>query len=246
MAKFLDRIRTRASDSLQEYPDILTYLTKTRKLPDSLIHEYQVGYTGTVSVRSEDTDEFRDFQRSSYDFKGLQHRALFPVTNCVGGTLGFSTRRMRDDVDANGNKLLRYKTLLTDEAKTTGAFFGIERAMESILDTGIVYVVEGAIDCMTLSLAFPNVVSSLTSKLNAPQYWTLSMLADKIVIVFDDDAPGKAGAEKALEQYGGDKKLVTMDLLYHDANTALQNMTTTSFIAYAKKRLNLINFRKYL
>ena len=241
MAAFLDRIRTRTSDSLPEHPEVQAYLTGGRKLPESCVDAYKVGYTDALTVRPEDSDEFRELKKETRDFKGLQRRILFPATNCIGGTLGFSTRRLVDELDENGKKYPRYRTYMSPEAKVTGAFFGIEQALPAMVEKGFVYVVEGAVDCMSMSLAFPNVVSTLTSMVTESQMWTLSMLVDRVVVAFDSDEPGRKGAEMLRERYG-DKVVKVMELGYHDANTALVTLGHSAFKRYANNKLKFVNF----
>lgn len=241
MAAFLDRIKTRASDSLEEFPDVTRYLIKERLIPAPFLETYKVGFTDALTVRAEDTPEYLEMKKETYDFRGLQGRILFPVTSCIGGTMGFSTRRIKEEVNAEGVKLQRYKTFLSSEAKSVGAFFGIEQALASMIKTGFVYVTEGAVDCMSLATVFPNTISSLTSMLTEPQMWTLSMLVDKVVLVFDSDAPGRYGASVVIEKYGS-KLVKNMDLGYHDANTALTTLGYSGFKSYVNTKLRFINF----
>jgi DNA primase len=241
MATFLDKIRQRAAASIMEYPEAFDYLVSSRKIPQMLVDQYQIGYTTSLSVKPDGSSAFEEIKKESRDFRGFQKRVLFPITNCVGHTMGFSTRRLKDEYDENGKQLPRYRNYVASEAKTAGAFFGIEQALNPMIEKGYVYVTEGAVDCMSLAQVYPNTVSSLTSMLTDAQVWTLSMLVDKVILVFDSDGPGRAGAYKAREKFG-DKLIKSLELGYHDANTALTTLGYKDFKKYVENKLKFVNF----
>ena len=245
MSAFLDRIASTASNSLAEYPEVLNYLINDRKLTRADLDKFGVGYCSNIVVRPESSKDFKVFEKDSSGFRSRQRKALFPIRACNGNTLGFSARRMGDSasVTDSGKPIPRYRNYVTDESKIVGGFFGITEAIPHILETGYVYVTEGAVDCISLAKVFPNTVSTLTSSINEAQMWALSMFAEQVVVVFDSDQPGKDGAQYVADRYGADKVKVR-DISYHDCNTCLQTLGEEGFKNYMKRKLTFLKCRK--
>lgn len=168
----------------------------------------------------------------------LKKKILIPLENSAGLVNGVITR----NIDPESK--YRYKQFLMKEAANIGAFFGLPQALPYILNEGVVYVVEGAIDCISLAKAFPNTVSTLTSFINEEQMWLLRMLADYIVLVFDPDEAGRKGVDIVLNKYGS-KGITSRELSYGDPNKCLVKMGEVEFVKFAKKSLfGIKNFKK--
>jgi DNA primase len=245
MTAFLDRVAATAGASILEHADVLSYLIGERKLSRADIERFGVGYSEHLLARKEDTKEFREFEKSSNGFRSLQRKLLFPIRSCNGSTLGFVARHMGALPPAEPGKMkpARYRQFVTEESKVVGGFFGLTEALPHILKTGYVYVVEGAIDCITLAKVFPNTVSTLTSSVNEAQMWVLLMLVEKVILVFDTDEPGVHGAEYVLSRYGGER-IKVRDISYHDPNACLQTLGEEGLKIYMKKKLAFLSCKK--
>lgn len=235
---FFDPLINRAAESIVNYPEALDYLVANRKLLPEELKKYRIGFTAHPFLPKIESSEWEDFMKESRKLFFIQKKILFPLENAAGRVNGMITRSM----DPETNR--RYSQFLLPEAKQIGAFFGLPQAIPHIIKTGIVYVTEGAIDCMTLARVFPNTVSTLTSFVNEEQMWTLKMLADSIVLVFDPDEPGRKGVEIVLNKYGS-KGIFSREFGHGDPNSCLQKLGTQRFKQLAEKELSgFLNFKK--
>lgn len=235
---FLDSLVNRASDSLVNYEEATSYLVGQRKLLPEEIKKYRLGYTVHPTFPKIESPEWDSFMKDTRNLFFLQKRILIPLENSAGKVNGLITRSMVPD-DKH-----RYSQHLLDEAKQIGAFFGLAQALPHILRTGIVYVTEGALDCISLARVVPNTISSLTSFINEEQMWTLRMIADSIVLVFDPDEPGRKGVEIVMAKYGT-SDIFSREFGHSDPNSCLQKLGPDKFRKLVEKELSgFRNFKK--
>jgi DNA primase len=235
---FLDPTVNRAHESLKNYPEVKEYLT-SRCISIEEANKYRLGYTISPFVPAMPEDEdYLLLKEETKDFFYWRKKLIIPLENAVGLTNGLITRVMEPDAK------FRYRQYLTKEASTIGAFFGLSQALPHIIREGIVFVTEGAIDCISLARVYPNTVSTLTSFINEEQMWLLRQVADSIVMVFDPDKPGREGVEKVFSKYGR-KGVYNREFGHGDPNACLVKMGEEKFTILAKKTLSgVINFKK--
>jgi DNA primase len=209
---------------------------KSRMLDENDIKKYSLGYANVINVKDDGSEDYKRFSVETYEWKTLRSKILFPLHNSKGDVNGLISRSI--DPEYEGPK---YKQLLTTQAKYIGAFFGLPQALPEIQRTGTVYVVEGAIDCISLSKVLPNTVSVLTAFINEEQYWILKTIADKICVVFDSDDAGKHGQDIVKNKYK-DNSISFSDLGYNDANSCLNALGSSKFDRYVKRRLSVLRF----
>lgn len=223
---YLDNFINRASKSIFSYEEPVLYL-KNRGLSDEDILKYSLGYLKFATIKNDGSIDYENLKEKTWSFKGLQKRVIFPLRNILGHVNGVVVRDIYKKA---------YVQVLFEEAKKLGAFFGLYEALPHILSTKKVFVHEGAIDCVSFAKVFPNSVSTLTSFVNEPQYQLLRFFADKIVLVFDNDGPGKYGVKKSLEAYG-DRHIHTVDIGYGDSNQCLTRLGLPRFEKYIKSKV---------
>lgn len=216
----------KSSKRLLSYEEPLEYL-KNRGLTLEDIDKYKIGYSKVINIANDGSEEYKEFKKDTFDFKILQSRVLFPLHNLIGNINGVVARDIHHK---------RYMQVLLREAKSIGAFFGVNEAFPHILRTRKVFVHEGAIDCISFSKVFPNSVSSLTSFLNTQQYETLKMIADKIILVFDGDFSGSHGIRKSLKTYGSGS-IESLNIGAEDSNYYLQMFGVERFARYIKTKV---------
>ena len=210
---YLDSFVETCFASLPRYPEAMNYLShRGFSLED--INKYQIGYTKLGSVPKVNSEDWNYLNDKTFGFKYLRERIIIPLRNMLGHVNGIVTREMNND----GR---RYVIYMLNEAKKVGGFFGLYEALPHILETRKVFVHEGALDAMSFAKVFPNTLSTLTSFINEQQYEILDMIADKIILVFDDDKAGNYGVQKMMDTYGS-KKLETISLGDNDANDYLR------------------------
>jgi len=152
---------------------------------------------------------------------------VFPLRNILGAVNGLCTR---DIVQK------RYNQYFLSEARKIGAFFGLFEALPHIYRTRKVFVHEGAIDAISFAKVFKNSVSSLTSFLNEAQYEFLSLICDKIILVYDDDDAGHTG-ERKMKEYYGNKKIESVFIGTDDSNTYLRVLGPQKFDTYIRSKI---------
>ena len=237
---FLDPLVNRASSSLRNHDVVVKYLIDERKLKMEEVAKYRLGYTSMPVLNNDNSEDWASFMEETRKLFFLQKKLLIPLENSAGTVNGIITRSIvKDDPH-------RYGQFLTPEAKNIGAFFGLPQAIPSILKTGVVFVAEGAIYCITLARHYPNTVSTLTSFVNEEQMWTLKLLAETIVLVFDPDDPGRKGVEIVLAKYGS-KGVYSREFGSGDPNKCLQKLGDEKFKTLLDKHLGgFTNFKKHL
>lgn len=221
---FLDAIAAALNNSIHRYESVISYLA-TRYVSKEDIDEYRLGYSKFVTVPEDDHEDRERFLDSTWKGKKFCDKVVFPIQDAMGRVVGLSGR-------AVDSKL--FKTFVTAEAKYIGCFFyGFYQALPEIYKTGTVYVVEGPFDCHALRIALPNTIASLTSGIYANQHDFLKCYCKKIVVVFDDDPPGREGAEKASKYLNVDD----LNIGYGDPANCLEKLGKSKFISYVKKKV---------
>lgn len=121
-------------------------------------------------------------------------RVMFPVHDLQGRTIAFGGR-----VIGQGEP----KYLNTSETPIfhkSSNMFGIDRAKNSIVETGMSIVVEGYTDVIALHEAgVTNAVATLGTALTSQHVKMLSRFSSTIVYLFDGDAAGQKAADRASE-----------------------------------------------
>jgi len=223
---FLEDFARRANKIISEYPEPNQYL-KGRGITESDIKDFCIGYMRIVNIKAEDSEDYRVLSGDTYEFKSLQKKLVFPLRNILGAVNGLCTR---DIVQK------RYNQYFLSEARKIGAFFGLFEALPHIYRTRKVFVHEGAIDAISFAKVFKNSVSSLTSFLNEAQYEFLSLICDKIILVYDDDDAGHTG-ERKMKEYYGNKKIESVFIGTDDSNTYLRVLGPQKFDTYIRSKI---------
>lgn len=161
--------------------------------------------------------------------KKLENRIAFPITDTMGRVVGLAGRSI-DSKD--------FKTFATEEAKYNGFFFGLSQALPYIYAENKVYIVEGYFDLIAFAKVFPNSVATITSGMNEPQHDLLTTYCDDIMLCFDDDVAGHDGRDKALKNWGSDKRkrIHSMSIGFKDPAKALETMKLKEFTKFVLAR----------
>jgi DNA primase len=223
---FLHDFVKRAANIIHEYKEPVQYLNG-RGIIEADIRAYSLGYVRVANLKEENSEDYRALSGDTYQFKLFQNKIIFPLRNILGVVNGICTR----DIDQK-----RYNQFFLSEAKKIGAFFGLYEALPHINKTKKVFVHEGAINSISFAKVFPNTISSLTSFLNESQYEFLSMICDKIVLIYDDDQAGHIGEYK-MKKYYGEKYIESVYIGTDDSNTYLKVLGLQKFESYIKYKI---------
>jgi DNA primase len=125
-----------------------------------------------------------------YDrFRG---RLMIPIRSALGRTIGFGARTL-------GNEEPKYlNSPETEVFNKSRVLFGLAENREAIKEADDALVVEGYMDALALVQAgFPNVVAACGTAFTEDQAKILRRYVDRVVLLFDGDAPGVRAAWKS-------------------------------------------------
>ncbi len=146
---------------------------------------------GLIARRTESTgcyDRFRD-------------RVIFPIRDLRGQTVGFGGRILPSSpLAARAPKY--YNSAETALFSKSANFYGLDQARQAAPTLGYLAVVEGYTDVlMAHQLGIPQVVATMGTAFNARHVQKLRGLVSRVVLVFDADAGGDTGVDRALEVF---------------------------------------------
>ena len=148
----------------------------------------QVGLIGRKTDKPGLYDRFRD-------------RIMFPIRNVLGNTVGFGGRIMPSSpfVDKAPKYYNSSDSPLFSKSEQ---LYGIDQARNSIGKIGYLAVVEGYTDVMMAhQMGVGNIVATMGTAINARHLRQLRRWTSKVVLVFDADAGGEQGVDRALELF---------------------------------------------
>jgi DNA primase len=150
----------------------------------------QVGLIAARSERPGYYDRFRD-------------RIQFPIRDVRGQTIAFGGRILPSSALASrGPKY--YNSTDTPLFSKSEILYGIDQARGPAEKAGYLAIVEGYTDVlMAHQLGVPTVVATMGTALNARHVHQLRRFVPRVVLVFDADAGGDTGVDRALEIFAG-------------------------------------------
>jgi DNA primase len=141
-------------------------------------------------------------QRSSGNgfYDNFVDRVLFPIRDAQKRAVAFGGRVLPDSKETGMGKYWNGPdTVLFHKSRL---LYALDQARESISKSRAVVVVEGYTDCIIAhQQGLTNFVATLGTALNESHVMNLKRLAQRVVLVFDGDGPGKLAAEKALPRF---------------------------------------------
>lgn len=135
-------------------------------------------------------------QRNGRCYDRFRHRIIFPIRDIKGRTVAFGGRIMTSNTD--GAKYLNSpETLIFNKSKT---LFALERATAEIRKQGVVVLVEGYMDAVSVhNQGITNVVASLGTAFTEDQARLLKRWAKEVVVAYDMDRAGREATRRAIE-----------------------------------------------
>jgi DNA primase len=168
----------------------------------------------------------------------FRERVMFPIRNVSGQTVGFGGRILPSSpLSARAPKYYNSTdTLLFSKSEL---LYGLDQARKAAATAGYVAVVEGYTDVlMAHQMGVAHVVATMGTALNARHVRQLKRCvpSGKVVLVFDADAGGDTGVDRALEVFVShdlDLKIATLppgldpcDLLVQQGADGFQTVLT--------------------
>jgi DNA primase len=141
----------------------------------------------------------RDQGRGHYD--RFRDRVMFPIRDIRGQTVGFGGRILPSSPYAvRGPKY--YNSAETVLFKKSELIYGLDLARHPAAEIGHLAVVEGYTDVMMAhQCGLKNVVATMGTALTSTHVRQLRRYAPKVVLVYDADAGGMGGVDRALELF---------------------------------------------
>lgn len=137
------------------------------------------------------------FGRDNYGY--MKDRIIFPIRNMDGNIVAFSGRTIHENWKELG--IPKWKHSEDFKMHADKMLYNIDVAKDYISSTGVAILVEGPLDVLKLVEAgIKNVVAVMGKTLYNGQITELIKAgAATIIVAFDNDNPGKTGAEKAVK-----------------------------------------------
>ncbi len=131
--------------------------------------------------------------RGVYD--RFRERLMFPIWSAAGDLCGFGGRTVRTDGDVakymNSPESLLYKK--------SRQVFGLFQARSGIRKKGMAVLVEGNLDVMMLhQVGEDHAICPMGTAITDAQIREIKRFTDRVALVFDGDAAGRAAARKAV------------------------------------------------
>jgi DNA primase len=141
----------------------------------------------------------RNEGRGWYD--RFRDRVIFPIRDLRGMTVGFGGRVLPGAAEAErGPKY--YNSAETPLFSKSDQLYGADQARQAATKAGCVAIVEGYTDVlMAHQHGIANVVATMGTALNVRHVQKLKALAPRVVLVFDADAGGETGVDRAMEVF---------------------------------------------
>jgi DNA primase len=149
-----------------------------------------VGLIAPRTERAGHYDRFRD-------------RVQFPIRDTRGQTVGFGGRILpTSPLSSRGPKY--YNSTTTPLFNKSEHLYGLDHARPAAARAGYLAVVEGYTDVlMAHQMGVGQVVATMGTALNSRHVQQIKRFAPRVVLVFDADAGGDNGVDRALEIFAG-------------------------------------------
>lgn len=141
----------------------------------------------------------RDGGRGYFD--RFRDRVIFPIRDIMGRIVGFGGRVLPSSASADkGPKY--YNSAETPLFSKSDQLYGIDEARQAATKAGYLAIVEGYTDVlMAHQHGVANVVATMGTALNARHIKTVKSVVQRVVLVFDADAGGEGGVDRALQVF---------------------------------------------
>jgi len=130
----------------------------------------------------------------------FRDRVIFPIRDVRGQPLGFGGRILPGSPQIARGAPKYYNSAETEVFSKSELLYGLDQARAASDKTGYLAVVEGYTDVlMAHQFGIGQVVATMGTALNARHVQRLRRFAERIVLVFDADAGGDTGVDRALQ-----------------------------------------------
>lgn len=135
----------------------------------------------------------------------FRERVMFPIRDARGRVVGFGGRILPSSPNADRTAKY-YNSAETPLFAKSELLYGLDQARQAAANEGFLAVVEGYTDVlMAHQMGVRPVVATMGTALNARHVRQLRQFAPRVVLVYDADAGGDAGVDRALEIFASEE-----------------------------------------
>ena len=135
-------------------------------------------------------------ESSSAIYSKFRNRVMFPIANDQGKVIAFTGRTIATDEKAGPKYLNSPETPIYSKSRV---LFNLDHAKEAIRKLEYAILVEGQMDCISVSEAgFHNVIASSGTAFTELQAKLLGRFSKNVVVNFDPDTAGARATERTL------------------------------------------------
>ena len=224
---------------LANYPAAGEYLGK-RGLKDETIKSFRIGFAprewgSLLAFLKKDRIPEADLVASGMFIEGdrglydrFRSRIMFPVFDYMGNIIGFSARLYTREGEKSNEREAKYintpDTILYHKSKT---MYGLDKAKQSIRESGQSLLVEGQMDVvMSHQAGVTRAVAASGTAVTIEHLTLLERIADSIIVVLDADMAGFVASSRTVKLALGtglDVAVVSLPKGKDPADFALEN-----------------------
>jgi DNA primase len=154
------------------------------------------GSAQAAELRAESSKPEARSQQPTAIYSKFRNRVMFPIANDQGKVIAFTARTLSSDDKAGPKYLNSPETPIYSKSKV---LFNLDHAKEAIRKLEYAILVEGQMDCISVSAAgFHNVIASSGTAFTELQAKLLGRFSKNIVVNFDPDTAGARATERTL------------------------------------------------
>lgn len=213
-SKIFARVAKFCHSRLLRDEEVMAYLLENRQITRETIDKFQIGLF-PQDLRElfdiEDPKKLRELDiihHASYSRFKTQN-LIIPIKDAYGNYIALGGRTLLSEEERSKKGISKYMNSIY---KKSNHLFGLNLAKKSIIDNGIVYVVEGYFDVIAShQKGMENVVAVCGKYLSTRHIALLSRYTNEIVLIFDNEVEAQQRANSIVEkkQYDGIKLSAT-------------------------------------
>lgn len=200
--------------------EVVSYLKDVRNITSATAKEWKLGaFPKNPQLIVNLYDLIKDDKQTYSILKKTQtgaespffvNRLIIPINDCYGNPEAIIGRQLGSTSDD-------FPKYWNTPYKKSRSLFGFDKAKNSIIRSGMVFIVEGNFDVITAHQAgLTNVVGASSANLSKSQLLLAARYAEEIIIAFDADEAGQQSYQRIVAKYSDFAKKIGVKLsAYH-------------------------------
>src|SRR6266850_3170816 len=191
-----DRLRGEFAEDLLRESGLFSWKQEESRQPSVLGSQEQQSLRSAQNDKSAQSDKSEDGKSAAAMYSKFRNRVMFPITNESGRVIAFTGRTLSTDEKSGPKYLNSPETAIYSKSRV---LFNLDQAKEAIRKLEYAILVEGQMDCISVSAAgFHNVIASSGTAFTELQAKLLGRFSKNIVVNFDPDTAGARATERTL------------------------------------------------